>query len=439
MKKVEQFINSIYFIILVNLIAVIFWYLKQPLITYGIYVIFLIIILFTKANRAAVASLIMSSIIAYQESNSDYLEFHKIFAMIFIPLGAIVIVLFVIDIIKRKKGLKFTPIFYGFLSVLIVNILAFINVRGEDLRFIAILGVLQLFGYLVIYFYILNTQDNAGKKYISNVALITATAITIQFLIHYQGLDVISKSDNELSWAVSNTIAMFYLVLIPIGLYNYFKNQKNFLALFITGINSCMMLFMLSRGAYFALALILIPSVVLFIYIAKEKSRFFIDVITTAIVCFIVFFSLGYKLGLFDMVIEYFKNVSFFNDNGRYELYKIGFDLFKKYPIFGAGSYSGAYYLRDRHLGTYHNYIIQVIATTGILGLISLLYFIYTVIKTSIKKHIFNTLFLISFLYILVHGLVDNSFYNPVIMIFLVLTMPFLEQYHENLESLELK
>ena len=110
-----------------------------------------------------------------------------------------------------------------------------------------------------------------------------------------------------------------------------------------------------------------------------------------------------------------------------------------KYPIFGAGSYTGAYYLKDHSIGTYHNYIVQTIATTGTLGLISFIWFVYAIIKNSFKKQLFNLLFLISFIYILVPGTVDNTFYNPIIMIFLACTMTFLEQYHENLEDLEIK
>lgn len=164
-----------------------------------------------------------------------------------------------------------------------------------------------------------------------------------------------------------------------------------------------------------------------------------IDLIATGIICLVIAFTLGTKLGLIEMLKEYFKDIQFFEDNGREELFVIGWDLFKQYPIFGAGSYSGGYYLKDSNLGTYHNYIIQAIATTGIVGLISLGYFVYTMIKTSIKKDCFNILYLISIMYILIHGIVDNSFYNPIIMIFLAITMPFLEQYHENLETLELK
>ena len=439
MKKIVQFINSIYFIILVNLLAIIFWYLKEPATAYIIYLVFCIIIILTKANRSVIASLILSAIITYRVEDESSLAMHEVYAKIFIPLGIIAIVLFVIDIIRRKTRFKFSLIFFGFLSVLVVNILSFINVEGKDLTYIATLGILQLLAFVIIYVYLLNTHDNEGKKYISSVALITATAITIELAISYIMLDGLpNKGDNDLFWAVSNTIAMFYLVLIPIGLYNYFRDQKNYYVLLITGFNFFMMLFMLSRGAYLALGILIIPTVITMALIAKDKKRLLIDTFATTLICIIVSYAVGTKLGLLEMLKEYFEEITFFEDNGRKELYIMGFDLFKEYPIFGAGSYSGAYYLKDYSLGTYHNYIVQAIATTGILGIISLGFFIYSVIKTSLKKNYFNILYLISFLYILIHGLVDNSFYNPIIMIFLACTMPFLEEYHENLEDLKI-
>ena len=289
MKQIANFINSIFFIILVNAIAVLFWYLEKPMIAYIIYLVFCVVIILTKANRVAIASIIISGIIGYQVDDGNYIEFHSVYAKIFIPLGIIVILLFIVDIIRSKTKFRFSHIFFAFLGILIVNILSFINVRGEDLAFVALLGVLQLTGYLIIYAYLLNTHDENGKKYISNIALITATSITIQLAIHYLTLGSVSnKGDNDLSWAVSNSIAMFYLVLIPIGLYNYFRDQRNFIVLLITGFNFVMTLFMLSRGAYLSIAIILIPSVILMTWLARDKKRLFIDVIATFLICLLI-------------------------------------------------------------------------------------------------------------------------------------------------------
>src|SRR5690554_421218 len=438
MKEITDFINSIYFIILVNLIAVVFWYLKLPLVTYIIYLVFVIIIILTNANRSAIGSLLLSGIIAYQIDEGDYLEFHALYAKIFIPLGIIVIILFTVDLIKRRKTFKLTPIFYGLLFLLIANILSFINVRGKEITFIATLGVLQLLGYLIIYAYLVNSNDIEGKKYISNVALVTATAVTVQFLIHYLTLgNVDSKHDNNLSWAISNTIAMFYFVLIPISLYNYFRNQKKFYIALISGINFFMMLFMLSRGNYLSTAVIAIPLVIMFIYLAKDKKRLFVDFLTIFCIGIVLAITLGAELGLIDLLKGYFDDIDFLDWSGRWNLFKKGWELFLEYPIFGAGSYTGAFYLVDYHVGTYHSYLIQTIATTGIVGLVSLVYFIYVVIKTSLIKDNYNLLFLISFIYILIHGLVDNTIYNPVIMVFIAVTMPYLDKQYENLEKLQ--
>lgn len=440
MKKIVQFLNSIYFIILVNIIAVVCWYLKNPFIAYMIYLVFCILIILVKANHSAIASLILGSIISYRVGDETTIALHSYYAKIFIPLGLVVLVLFVFDIIRRKKRFKLSLIFFGFLSLLIANILSFINIRGEERTYLALLGILQLFAFFVMYLYLLNTQDPDGKKYISNVALIVATAISIELAISYITVDGIpTKVDNDLFWAVSNTIAMFYLVLIPIGVYNYFKNQKYYYSLLLTGFNFCLAFFMLSRGAYLSIAILIIPAIVLVFMMAKEKRRLLIDLASTGVICLIVTCTFGVKFGLIDMLIEYFRDLEFFNDNGREELLLRGWQIFKAYPILGSGSYTGAFYLKDFNLGTYHNYIIQTIATTGIVGLVSLVYFVYSIVKSSLKKDCYNLLFLISIMYILIHGLVDNSFYNPIIMMFLAVTMPFLEQYHENLESFELK
>ena len=439
MKKIVQFINSIYFIILVNLIAILFWYLKEPFIAYLIYLVFCIVIMLTKANRAAIASIILCAIITYRVDDDASVSLHSSYAKMLIPLGAVLIILFIVDIARKKSRFKLSSMFYAFLGLVIVNIFSFINIRSKEISYYAILGILQLLGFLIAYVYILNTHDNNGKKYISSVALITATAITIELVINYITLvGNVEKSSNDLYWAVSNSIAMFYLILMPIGLYNYFKDQKNFYILLLSGFNFFMMLYMLSRGAYLSLAIMLIPILIIFYKMAKDKKRLLIDAVTTLIICIVVAYFYGTKFGLIDMIIEYFNRVDFLDQNGRGNLLLVGWELFKENPIFGAGAYSGAYYLKEHSVGTYHNYIVQTIATTGVVGLIGLLYFIYTAIKTAFKKDCYNILFLISFIYILIHGMLDNTIYNPIIMIFLAITMPLLETYHENLEDFEI-
>src|SRR5690606_19395009 len=153
MKKITDFINSIYFIILVNLIAVVFWYLKLPLVTYIIYLVFVIIIILTNANRSAIGSLLLSGIIAYQIDEGDYLEFHALYAKIFIPLGIIVIILFTVDLIKRRKTFKLTPIFYGLLFLLIGILDIKIN-KENYLNFIQLIQKSFFpFGIIVLFFF----------------------------------------------------------------------------------------------------------------------------------------------------------------------------------------------------------------------------------------------------------------------------------------------
>ena len=194
---------------------------------------------------------------------------------------------------------------------------------------------------------------------------------------------------------------------------------------------------MLSRGNYLSTAVIAIPLVIMFIYLAKDKKRLFVDFLTIFCIGIVLAITLGAELGLIDLLKGYFDDIDFLDGSGRWNLFKKGWELFLEYPIFGAGSYTGAFYLVDYHVGTYHSYLIQTIATTGIVGLVSLVYFIYVVIKTSLIKDNYNLLFLISFIYILIHGLVDNTIYNPVIMVFIAVTMPYLDKQYENLEKLQ--
>lgn len=439
MKNVRKFINSIYFIILINIITLICWYFETQYISYVFYTLFASIVILTNSNRYQIAGIILSAILSFQIDPVDYLDTHRLYLRIMLPVGIVGITIFVYDIIKRKVKFKHNLVMFTFIALIGANILSLINVSGKDLFFVSILGVLQLIGFFIIYFYFINSVSEDSKTTMSKIALITGLTITVQLLIHYTRLGGVSnKGDHDLTWAVSNTIAMFYGVLIPIGLYNYFIDQRKYYIILLSGFNFIMMLFMLSRGAYMTLGVIFIPSVILGFKIVEDKYKLFIHFMISGLVALGIFVIIGHYLGLIDSLINYLKNLDFFKSNGRKELITAGLELFRTYPIFGAGSYSGAYYLKGMKLGTYHNYVIETAANTGILGLLAFSSYVLSILKKTFNKEKYNLSFLISFIYILIHGIVDNTFYNPIIMLFLSLALPLIEEHHEDLQGVNI-
>jgi O-antigen ligase len=105
-----------------------------------------------------------------------------------------------------------------------------------------------------------------------------------------------------------------------------------------------------------------------------------------------------------------------FGDNGRFEMYKHGFNNFLSHPIFGGGFGSCV----EDNFGhgiepnRYHNTFIELLATCGILGFGTYLFHRYQTVKLFLsKRNNLQCVFLfISILALLLTSLLDNHFFN---------------------------
>ena len=77
-KQIAKFLNSIYFIILINILGLVFWYLQNPLYSYMMYLVSLILIILFDARRIVISTLLLNGLIAYRiVSTPEYQELYK--------------------------------------------------------------------------------------------------------------------------------------------------------------------------------------------------------------------------------------------------------------------------------------------------------------------------------------------------------------------------
>lgn len=108
--------------------------------------------------------------------------------------------------------------------------------------------------------------------------------------------------------------------------------------------------------------------------------------------------------------------------NGRFELWKMSLDLWKKYPLFGIGAFTS-----HKIIGTsIHNDYIQVLSEIGIFGIITYITLLLYSFKESIKAYNFMTQdsslpvamkanYLVSIymqIIFILYGFFDNPLYN---------------------------
>lgn len=416
MNKIRNILNSNYFIAFIYLITIICWFYHWQNLAIIIYLISAIVIIIFNANRINLATLIMAGIISFREKS--FSGNAKLFIIIFL----IVLPFIVYDFFKNHLKVN-DWIFISMFLIVVASILSLINSNRENINYV-IMGILQTGAFALIYLYFINKHQKDDFLYIAKNATALGLAIAIEFILYiitYQG-DTLGK-DIDLGWGISNGIAMLEMMMIPLIIYLYSSNQSNTYLLLSVIVVFVVIVSTLSKGAYLTLLIIIFPLFLVTYMKIPDRKKFINDIIYSLFVfTFLLYLTSNIEF-IKNGFLTYFKKMNdrgWFNDQSRVEIYKIGLETFKIFPIFGGGAYTGGYYLGKHGLSitTYHNYLIQILATIGITGFIAFIMYLYNIIRRIIKvNHLYNFCILFDIIALMLHGLVDNTWFNPMVMV----------------------
>ncbi len=430
----KSYIDSDFYIITVMAAAALNWKLQTMAVILTVGLIHFLLILLFDINRIRFIPLAAAAIISLRLENiSDYL---------WPAVGASIIVfpLLVYDLYRKKVNYN-NKIFVGMVFLLIAMGFSFVNAPD----FITpLMGFAMMFFYTFLFLYFFNkvTEKETleeNRQYLARSLNYMVLAIFVEvllFMIETKAFadlaDFVSNKNIKLGWAITNFIAMILLMIIPLSVYYYIKNQKKHYLLLFVLIELALLFLMMSRGAYLAILITAIPFVVKFTSDIKDKVLFTkIFLITFAVVLLITLTILIPK----EIVKNYFaaldeRGISL---TGRQILYKIGIIVFKQYPLFGGGVYTSQFYIsRVSESVYYHNYLIQTLATIGIIGLAAFLYYLYQILRGVTRRHDYNIYVFFIVLNMMVHGLFDTTFYNPLVMVMFSCILPLLSMENNN-------
>lgn len=354
----------------------------------------------------------------------------------YILLGLLIIdgIYLLIKIINKRKEFihKFSKdgYFYSLLGILAAMLLSLIVTPSMVLSWTGI-GYFSviIFAYFLVKLTVPATED--AKKTIVESIIITAIMITFQcfYLLFYrlhEGMDVstiINWKKLTFGWAHSNHYTAILNIGIILSIYYFtkYRSIKNrIFALFAFICFIAVNILTVCRAGYLAIVpTVLISIVVYFIYNKKIQHNkiikdlyYLIPIIAIGVAG--IFFL--YKTGMIQEVIDHLKEMGF-DDNMRDIVFQTGWDQFKANPWLGGGVYTTKYYIH-KGLGfyNYHNYIIQIMGTCGIVGLIPFLCYLFFSIKRTIRKDLYSVFVSIIIIYFLIHGLFDTIYFNHLIM-----------------------
>ena len=199
----------------------------------------------------------------------------------------------------------------------------------------------------------------------------------------------ISKEHIMLGWAVHNSFAGLLTTLIPPCFY-FAAVHKHGAVFYLVGvIEFFAVLLSQSRAATLVGGLILLFCVALSCLFGcnRRKNRQL-----TLLLCILLFLLAIPLWGRIQALLSNFINVGL-DDNGRLELWKNGFDQFFAHPVFGAGFYDHGITAEEVlnweinvYPYFYHNTVVQMLASAGLVGCASYLYHRYCTLRLFLVR-----------------------------------------------------
>ncbi len=408
-------------------------------------------------------------------------EYSFILAMIFYPIifilliikkrpisDFIIVLLFSVMSVKIKTGIykidyilitslffysiflniknKFITIGNLFLPLIIYSFYNILSILWTPDKFIGLEGVVAILEGYMMYYIVTNSKISIKKEQfikISKSASLILITLSFELIMMYfeTGLENIlsDKSNITLGWGTSNLIGAIFVLLLPVSMYKYLViNENKILFLTCDIISIFGLLLTLSRGAYLGFA---IAFVLLLLFYVKKHLLLKYSLILGSI--FASTFFLLNIFNLFDDLIIRFINRGFFTSSNRLPLYKLAWESFLDNFLFGNGVKSSEYLIEKylgRHEAHFHNFILQIASTLGIVGLILFSQIAYNWVKILKKpKEPYVMIVLFSIVGALIHQLLDVSFDLHYFGVYFYILISTVEIYRHNLENDPLK
>ena len=306
-------------------------------------------------------------------------------------------------VLNRKKydfkSVIKSPIFYGILflsiSFLFNNFLPKEQFYWKDFGFSLALLIAYLGIFIILYTGLDFSKDL--KKNVIFALFVSSALVTLEFYslfltgqIQFENGEIVKESIVT-GWGIWNTMGCYLSMLLPIHFYLASFVKKYGFIFYGTGLISYLAIVLsLSRSSLLAGTFVMGISIILCCFSGENKKVNRIISISLAIVGIVGIILLWDKIA--NILGDYISRG--LDDNGRFEIYITGWNKFLSHPIFGCGFYN-SHYINEIGLPFgYHNTIVQMIASCGIIGLVAYLFHRYQTIMLFIKNRNIKNIYL---------------------------------------------
>ena len=423
MEKFKNILQSRYMLIPLSLVVVLCWALNVPLISItfiGVY--FILSMCFCDNFKLAYFPLFVLPYIFTTQDLNYYFQ-NMVYLIILLLLLIASTIYFVVRQVKQnKKKFKKGFLFWGLIATLICNVFAglFSSQFNIMISFLTLVVCLLLFG---IYLLAVNFSEGDNKKELCYAFLCVCGVVMAEMLISaFQTGNLIEAITNKkLRVGIDEINAAATLLGVGIPLCFYLameEGKKRYLwyglitILYIFIIMSC------SRGALLMTTIVLIAVLIYYIVKCKGKKEVLTYLFSVIGVCLILFIAFNSKI--IELFSWYLKKG--FDDSGRFEIYELCFDLFKKNPVFGVGYVTEYVVVPGTDILITHSTLLQIMTSLGCVGIIAYMIYYYQRYAVLFKaKNAFGICVMFGLLVAELYGLIDTFCLNIfLIMVFYI-------------------
>ena len=414
-RNIRHFLNSDLYLILFALYTFFNWFYKFDYrISIVIATLFVILITLVCDNSKplvpVILSLLFCDIFNYGDNRWNVTEIVESIDYVFIAIFALIDLAFLIYFyIKHKRKMPNKSLIGISLIVIFISFMLTDIFIKRSINFL-------LIGLLIIVFYFfrhttnLYTVKSKELPYYAKAFYHFGVMIAFQVFTYYLfnfDLEINQYFNPVIGWANSNNVSLVLLLIMPIGAYTLFIEEK---PIYLLGI---LIMFTgnfltLSRGGIVA-SFVLIILLLLNNYRKfhdRKKFNIGISIVVIYLLTGFLLFS-PYILKLLEHLLE-----SGFGDSGRFNLWKEAWNQFIKSPFLGGGTIlvpDGGIIAQ----GWYHSTFFDVLGQLGIVGLLSFgFHFVIKYITTLSNRSVYKWFAFIGFVSSGLYALIDVAYFN---------------------------
>jgi O-antigen ligase len=341
-----------------------------------------------------------------------------IFAVLSILVFEIVLIIisitFLIKVFKSKKFYYFNNFFFKFISIFYLYIVTNFLIQIESIDTLSIIFYFRYSIYVLAIYFFLDNKENLFYdflKVISVVIVFLGLDVIIQSIFHYNiiGMEIIEKNRGSSFFGDELILGSYVFRLLPFIFMlcvldsKIFNNKIKFPLIFI----SFLIVFLSGERTSMLLSIFLL--IIYFIFLREDKIIKYLKIISFFLfvaISITLIFSKDYRYRYISEPLKDLSNKDIVTQNLlegynhepkiiyfsglHHNLMITSLRIFNENKFFGSGPRSYRNSCKDYQINKYscdrhpHNFYLQLLAETGIVGL-SLLIFLYmTIVKEVI-------------------------------------------------------